>query len=46
MSCVKDIVNSLLGGTDLSTVIKENPKKASEKPSVSGLSLYLMVFLS
>ena len=43
MSCVGDRVNR---GTDLSTVVEENPRKTSEKPGVSGLSLYLILFLS
>ena len=41
MSCVGNKVNR---GTDLSTVMEENPRKTSEKPGVSGLNMYLIVF--
>ena len=44
MSRVGNRVNPLLGGTDLSTVIEENPRKTSGKSRGSGLNLYFINF--
>lgn len=46
MSRVGGRVNPLLGGTNLSTVIEENPRKTYKKPGASGLNLYLIVYLN
>ena len=44
MSRVGDRINPLLGNTDLSTVIEENPRKTYKKAGASGLNLYLIIF--
>ena len=44
MSRVGDKGNPLLGGTDLSSVKDENPRKTYKKPGGSGINLYSMNF--
>ena len=44
MSRVGNKVNPLLGETNLSTVVEENPRKTSGKSRGSGLNLYLVIF--